>query len=93
MLARSMSFSALLTLLLTVGRFLLGIATFQLVLATAHYIMTLLDLIGGFLIHVDEPGGSDVYFAYPGHPVYIAELFFYFTNVRTEFITRILSFI
>jgi hypothetical protein len=60
---------------------LLGIATLQLVISTAHYITTLLDLIGGFIIHVNDPTGSDGYFADAAHRAYIAELFFYFTNV------------
>lgn len=61
-------------------RFLLAIATLQLILATGHYITTLIDLSDGFLTHATDLGGSDLYFADAAHPHYIAELFFYFTN-------------
>ena len=57
------------------------VATFQLVLSTGHYITTLLDLFGGFLDHATDVGGSEAYFANATHPSYIAELFFFFTNV------------
>ena len=61
--------------------FLLGIATLQLAFSTAHYIAVLVDLISGFITNVNGPIGPDGYFANSARPVYIAQLFFYFTNV------------
>ena len=61
--------------------FLLGIATFQLVIATGHFITNLIYLMGGFLVHVNDPGGSEAYFQFPGQTVNIAVIFFFFTNV------------
>ena len=63
-------------------RFLLGVASFQLVLATAHYLTVLMDLIGGFIASGHDVIGADEYFQNASHPVFIAQIFFYYTNVR-----------
>ncbi|GJE87395.1 hypothetical protein PsYK624_034780 [Phanerochaete sordida] len=59
---------------------LLGVATFQVILASAHFIAGLVDLIRGFVVHVDDAKGPNGYFVDQNRPAYNAAFFFWATN-------------
>ena len=60
---------------------LLGLATAQLLVATAHMVSFLCLLIQGFIKHSRDPGGSDAYFLTFSVSPYVAEVFFLGFNV------------